>query len=169
MLDHPTLYVTTGLPASGKTYFSQRFAKERGIFFLNADSLRVSMIERPQFTPREHRLVYGTVDFIAEQHIAQGMSIVCNANYNVRAKRQEMQKLAEKYGADFKILWVDTPYEIAKERILVREHEIPKEKEKDPWIEVLDRMKRSFQNPRDDESFVKIDGTIPYEAQRTQL
>ena len=169
MSDHPTLYITMGLPASGKTYFSQRFAKEREVFFLNADSLRVSMIEWPQFTPREHALVYGAVAFIAEQHIAQGMSIVCNANYNARSKRQEMQKLAERYGADFKILWVDTPYEVAKERILVREHEIPKEKEKDPWIDVLDRMKRSFQKPGNNESFIKIDGTIPYEEQITQL
>lgn len=169
MQDRPTLYVTMGLPASGKTYFSQRFAKERGIFFLNADSLRIAMIEWPQFTPREHKLVYGAVNFIAEQHLVQGMSIVCNANYHVRAKRKEMQKLAETHNALFQILWIDTPYEIAKERILVREHEIPKEKEKDPWIEVLDRMKRNFQTPHDDEPFIKIDGTIPYEEQLKQV
>lgn len=58
----PTLYITMGLPASGKTYFSQQFAEEYGIFFLNADSLRIAMIEWPQFTPREHKLVYGAVD-----------------------------------------------------------------------------------------------------------
>lgn len=164
----PTLYITMGLPASGKTFFSQRFAAEHTIFFLNADSLRISMIERPQFTPREHKLVYGAVDFIAEQHLAQGMSIVCNANYHVRAKRKEMQALAERHDARFQILWIDTPYEVARERILVRKHEIPKEKEKDPWIEVLDRMRRNFQNPKEDEPFIKIDGTVPYEVQRDQ-
>ena len=164
----PTLYITMGLPASGKTYFSQRFAKEQNIFFLNVDSLRLAMVDQPQFTPREHKLVYGAVAFIAEQHISQGMDIVSNGNYHVWTHRKEMQERVHKCGAHFRILWVDTPYEIAKERILTREHEIPKEKEKDPWVDVLDRMSGQFQSPYEDEPFIKIDGTIPYEMQRAQ-
>lgn len=164
-----TLYITMGLPASGKTYFSQQFAADHGVFFLNVDSLRLAMIEQPQFTPSEHKVIYGTAQFIAEQHLTQGKSIVCNGNYNVRDKRKEMQELAKKYDADYRILWMDVPYEVAKERILSRQHEIPKEKEKDPWIEVLDRMRRNFQKPSDDEPAIVIDGTIPYERQRTLL
>lgn len=169
MLDHPTLYVTMGLPASGKTYFSQQYAVEHDVFFLNIDNLRLAMIEWPQFTPAEHRVVYGTVRFLAEQHLAQGKSIVCNGNYNQRVNRNEMHELAKQYGAEFQILWVDVPYETARERILSRQHEIPKEKEKDPWVEVLDKMNRNLQKPAEGELFVKIDGTIPYEEQRQSL
>ena len=164
----PTLYITMGLPASGKTYFSQRFAKEQNVFFLNIDSLRLAMVDQPQFTPSEHAMVYGAATFLAEQHLAQGMSIVCNGNYHFRDRRIAMQDMAKKYNAAYRILWIDTPYEVAKERILTREHEIPKEKEKDPWVEVLDRMKRNFQNPSETEPFIKVDGTIPYEAQRDE-
>jgi predicted kinase len=158
-----------GLPASGKTYFSQQFAADEDIFFLNIDSLRLAMIEWPQFTPAEHKMVYGTAQFLAEQHLMQGKSMLCNGNYNQRDRRNEMQELAQKYDADFKILWTDVSYEVAKGRILSRQHEIPKEKEKDPWIEVLDKMNRNLQKPESDESFFRIDGTIPYEQQRAQL
>jgi predicted kinase len=161
----PTLYITMGLPASGKTYFSQRFAKDLGVFFLNVDSLRLAIVDYPQFTPSEHKMVYGTAEFLAEQHLAQGMSFICNGNYHFYDRRTSMQKMAERYNAEYKILWIDVPYEVAKERILTREHEIPKEKEKDPWIEVLDRMRRNFQNPHKDEPFIKIDGTISYDTQ----
>ena len=164
-----TLYITMGLPASGKTYFSQQFAADREVFFLNVDNLRLAMIEWPQFTPSEHKMVYGTVRFIAEQHLAQGKSIVCNGNYNQRINRDEMHELAEKYDADFQILWIDVPYETAKGRILSRQHEIPKEKEKDPWIEVLEKMSCNLQKPGNDEFFTKIDGTMPYEKQRQSI
>ena len=164
-----TLYVTMGLPASGKTYFSQQFAAEQDVFFLNVDDLRLAMIEWPQFTPAEHKMIYGTARFIAEQHLAQGKSIVCNGNYNQRISRSEMHELADKYDAEFKILWVDVSYEVARGRILTRQHEIPKEKEKDPWIKVLEKMNRNLQKPGDDEPFIKIDGTTPYETQRLAI
>lgn len=165
----PTLYVTMGLPASGKTYFSERLAAEHDIFFLNCDNLRLAMIERPAFDAAEGALVYNTVTFIAEQHLAQGMSIVCNGNYHVRSRRDVMKKLAHKYNANYQILWIKAPYEIVKERIQTRDHEVPVEKMVHPPLELLDRMSRAFDEPSEDEAVLIIDGTIPYDEQRKQF
>lgn len=155
-----------GLPASGKTYFSQRLAGELGVFFLNCDNLRLAMIEQPTFAPDEHAMVYRTVAYIAEQHLAQGQSIICNANYHLRERRVAMQNIAQKCGAAYCILWVQTPYEVVKERVQTRDHEIPVEKMVHPPLELLERMSRAFEPPVADEPTVVIDGTKPYEEQR---
>jgi len=157
-----------GLPASGKTYFSQRFAADEDIFFLNCDNLRLAMIEHPTFKPAEHALVYKTVRFIAEQHLRQGQSIVCNANYHRRDRREMMEKLAQETGADYQIVWVKTPYELVKERIQSRDHEIPIEKMVDSPLKLLQNMQAAFQAPDYSEPVIIVDGTKPYPEQRKQ-
>jgi predicted kinase len=162
----PTLYVTMGLPASGKTYFSQQLAAEQDIFFLNCDNLRLAMYEQPAFDAAESKIVYGAVTFIADQHLAQGKSIVCNGNYHVRGNRDVMQSVAQKHNANYCILWTKTPYDVAKERIQSRDHEIPVEKMVHPPLELLERMSRAHEEPSADEPVISIDGTLPYEKQR---
>jgi predicted kinase len=158
-----------GLPASGKTYFSERLAKELDIFFLNCDSLRLAMIEKPTFAPDEHAMVYRTVTHIAKEHLCQGQSIVCNANYHVLNRRVAMQQLASKMGVNYRILWVQTPYEMVRQRIQERDHEIPVEKMVHPPLELLERMQQAFEAPTDDEPTIVIDGTLSYEKQHQQF
>lgn len=162
----PTLYATMGLPASGKTFFSQRIAAELKTFFLNADALRMAICPTPTFRPKEHAMVFHTVNFIVEQHLLQGQSVVCNANYHVRKHRQELKELAERCDAHFQVIWVDVPYEVAKERIMGRQHEIPAEKMVDDPLDILDRMHKHFEQPASEEPVVRISGTIPYAQQR---
>lgn len=169
VLKRPTLFITMGLPASGKTYFSQRLAKELNVFFLNGDSLRMAMIPKPTFKPQEHALVFSAFTHIVREQVAQGFSVVANANYHIERKRREMQAIAREHTADLCILWIQVPYETAQARILDREHEIPADKLVDPPLEVLARMKRNFQEPAADEPVMRIDGTIPYEDQYRQF
>jgi len=158
-----------GLPASGKTYFSQKIAAEQGVFFLNVDNLRLAMIETPAFDPPEHRLVYSTVNFIADQHLAQRKSIVCNGNYHVAARRKAMKEMAERHGANYQIIWVKTPYGVVEDRIQSRDHEVPVEKMVHPPLELLARMNKAFEFPETTEPVIIIDGTASYDEQRTSF
>lgn len=155
-----------GLPASGKSFFSQRIAKELAIFYLNTDSLRMAIIPTPTFTAAEHQQVYRTADFLAEQHLQQGQSILYNANFHVRKNRQKAQKIAERHGATLCILWTQVTYEVAKQRILKRDHEIPADKMRDHPYDVLQRMHHDFQPPSPDEPVIVIDGTAPFQEQQ---
>ena len=165
----PILYVTMGLPASGKTFFSQRIATDLGIFYLNVDALRMAMMVHPTFEPQEHRTVFRTAHFIVEQHLLQGQSVVCNANYHVRNHRKELQRLADRCGATMQVIWVDVPYAVAQERIITRDHEIPTDKMKDDPLRILQRMSQQLQAPADDEPVIKINGTLPYKQQRNDF
>ncbi len=167
---HPTLYITAGLPSSGKTYFSKRLAADLGVFYLNVDDFRLAIIEKPTFAHGEHRMVYAGVNHVAEQFLTQGFSVVCNGNYNTIERRQAMYEMAAKYPAvQVCVLWVDAPIELLRTRIVERDHEIPVEKMVDPPLVVLARMQKTFVAPQAPEPFVKIDGTAPYSTQRQQF
>jgi len=58
----PMILATLGHPGSGKTYFSERLAEERGYFHLSADKLRLMMFEKPTYKKEEHLKLYGFID-----------------------------------------------------------------------------------------------------------
>lgn len=161
----PELYTTMGLPSSGKTYFSQRVAGELGVFFLNTDLLRLAMFDTPEFSAAENDVVYRAMNHVAERHVAQGLGVVCNGNYNQVARRAGLREIAERYGATCLTIWVDAPEEVLKRRIQTRDHEIEPEKMVHQPLELLERMQRTFEAPTADELVIHIDGTIPYEQQ----
>lgn len=161
----PVLYITLGLPASGKTYFTQKLAADLGIFFLNTDALRMAMIKEPTFTPAEHKTVYRTMHHLAEQHLSQGLSIVCNGNYNQRIHRQAMYDMARSHGAEVYTILVEAPLEVITQRIQTRDHEIAPDKMVHQPLELLERMQKLLEAPKPDEPLITIDGTASYEAQ----
>lgn len=165
----PTLYITIGLPASGKTYFTERLARDLGMFFLNGDGLRLAVNQKPTFSPEEHARTYALLSYIAGLHLEQGLSVICNANYHLQKRRRVMAELAASRGAGYQIIWVQVPYEVARERIISRAHEIPPEKMVDQPEALLERMNREFEKPGPHEPVIIIDGTRSYEEQYQQF
>lgn len=161
----PEVFLTLGLPASGKTYFSERLAGDLGIFFLNTDRLRLAMIEKPAFSPEENEVVYRTMEHLAGQHLEQKLSVICNGNYNQRARRLHLQEMAARLDAMCFIILVEAPLDVVRNRIQTRDHEIAPEKMVHQPLELLERMQRAYEPPATDELVIRIDGTKPYEEQ----
>lgn len=159
------LFITLGLPASGKTYFTDRLAAALGLHHLNTDKLRLTMIEKPTFSPEENAHVYKEMTRLARERLARGESLICNGNYNQRIRRQAMRNMAKKLNARCITLYVDTPVDIVRDRIQTRDHEIPVEKMVHQPLELLERMQKAFEAPTGDELVIRIDGTLPYDQQ----
>lgn len=164
-MNQPVVYITLGLPASGKTYFTDRLANDLKLFHINTDKLRLSMIETPTFSPEENDLVYKEMARLAHGKLAQGVSIIYNGNYNQRTRRQVMRDMAESVNARCVTLLVETPIEIVRERIQTRNHEIPVGKMVHQPLELLERMQKAFEAPTSEEFVIRIDGTLPYDVQ----
>ncbi len=167
----PTLFLTLGLPASGKTYFTERLATDEHIFLLNCDLLRLALIETPKFTAAEHQYVFSVADFIVEQHLKQCQSVIYGANANRIENRLAWVERARASEQKYSVvtIWVKTPLEVVKERIAKRTHEIPPEKRVHTAEELLAIMQKNLQAPTPEEHAIEIDGTLPYHEQRLQF
>lgn len=114
------LFATLGFPGSGKTFFSARFAKDFKIFHLNSDRVRSEIFPKPNYTAEENTAVFRTMDFIAEELLRIGISVIYDANSTKRIYRKNLEKIARKRKADYLLLWFKTPAEIALKRIKKR-------------------------------------------------
>ena len=163
----PLLIATLGYPGSGKTYFSERLAKDFNLFHINSDRIRHEMFDRPVFTQEEHRAVFGFIDWLTEELLSKGMSVIVDANMNKRVHRKKLYDIAEKAKAKFLLVYINTPIDTAEKRILERKDIADPLKKKYQLVDpaVMHRMKKNIEYPSDKEKVLVVNGLHPYAEQ----
>src|SRR2546430_16282489 len=117
-----TLYMMLGYPGAGKTTAAGIIAELTGAVRLSSDELRLRVFKQPAFTQAEHDAVYATLDYLTELLLAEGGSVVYDANLNRFEHRQEKYDLCERTKARPVVLWLQTSVELAKKRAVLRGH-----------------------------------------------
>jgi len=155
------LFVTVGIPGSGKSYFSERLAKDFGFVHLRSDAVRDIILPNPTYSAAENRRLFNLMDFFANEFLSKGVSVVYDGNFTKKKYRTEMAKMAKKNHARFAVIWVKTPLRLALKRARSRKyHAIPKE--------VVFGIDKETEYP-DGEPVIIIDGTRSYRSQKKLL
>ena len=93
-----TLYITVGLPGSGKSTYAKEFIKGKEIEYLNSDSLRAvygKSEEDQTVTP----LVFGHIKRKVDEFLKDGKNVMVDATSVNRKERSDYISTAKKYGA----------------------------------------------------------------------
>lgn len=169
--EKPILLATLGFPGSGKTFFARRFAKEYHIFHLNSDRVRLEIFPKPKYNQKENDAVFRAMDFIAEELLSLGVSVLYDANSTKRAYRRRFQQTAKHYKADFLLLWFQTSVDDALRRVEKRKKlksEFLKKYHLPLRQSVFFRLRNAIEEPQK-EPFVTIDGMQSYKEQKNTV
>ena len=93
-----TLYITVGLPGSGKSTYVKNFIKDKDIEYLSSDSLRAvygKSEEDQTVTP----LVFGHIKRKVDESLKDGKNVLVDATSVNRKERSDYINTAKKYGA----------------------------------------------------------------------
>ena len=93
-----TLYITVGLPGSGKSTYVKNFIKDKDIEYLSSDSLRAvygKSEEDQTVTP----LVFGHIKRKVDEFLKDGKNVLVDATSVNRKERSDYINTAKKYGA----------------------------------------------------------------------
>ena len=93
-----TLYITVGLPGSGKSTYAKEFIKGKDIEYLSSDSLRAvfgKSEEDQTVTP----LVFGHIKRKVDEFLKDGKNVMVDATSVNRKERSDYINTAKKYGA----------------------------------------------------------------------
>ena len=120
----PTLYVTRGIPASGKTHKARKWVAEQPEqrARVNRDDLRAQLnesvfIQRTSSTPGTERAVIAARDAQISALLGLGLDVISDdTNLPSRVVR-DLRKLAVAAGADFEV-WdlTDVPFSVCQSR-----------------------------------------------------
>lgn len=166
----PILIATLGFPGSGKTYFSERLAKRKNFLHLNSDKVRLTLFKDPQYTVGEHLLLAKIMDLMAEEVLKASRSVIYDVNFNKRAHRLRLQKLAKRAGAKYVLVWLKTDIKKAESRILKRVKRKTKTNLYRPInLDILHKMRKELEEPVKDERYILIDGHSSFRKQLSQF
>lgn len=148
-----------GYPGAGKTTVARTLEVLTGAIRLSSDQIRVETYSQPNFSEKEHQELYDKINHLTEKYLLEGKSVIYDANLNRYIHRLEKYEIAKRIGAEVKLLWVQTPEEIAKHRA-TKLGEADEHRPFGNMIEdVFERLVSEIEEPGDNEHPITIDGT----------
>lgn len=171
-MEYPkVLIMLLGHPGSGKSYFARQLAERISAVRINGDAMRKAMFgsfERArEFDQKEpiNPMVFGALDYVGEQIIASGSSVIYDAQHNQKDLRTRMSNVARRHKALPLLIWIKTPYHIAVERGQTRAATEDQQHSKEKMEESIKKHQAALELPTNDEIYIEIDGTLSFEEQ----
>ncbi len=170
LLSQPTIFILYGFPGSGKTFFARQLCEELQAAHLQGDRVRFELFDQPRYDRRENEIVRHLMDYMTEEFIQAGVSVVYDANAIRASQRKSMRELALKNKAKSVLVWFQTDLESAYERVSGRD----RRKADDKYTAELNRTQfdsitQGMQNPTRTESYIVISGKRTFQTQRSAI
>ena len=85
----PVLVMVSGLPGSGKSYFSRLLAREVPLAVLESDYLRQVLFPRPTYSADESARLFSAIHGLVQRLLQMGIPVLLDATNLVEANRVE--------------------------------------------------------------------------------
>lgn len=163
-MEKPVQYVPVGLPFSGKTTLAKELEQRLGFVRVNLDEVKFEFGHEGKndddVTHKEWTAIFNETDKRVIEHLKAGKSVINETSWTKKWKRDRARKLASDLGFETKIIFVNIPSEVARERLLKNRtgnerFDIPDE--------AFERVIEEFEIPTEDENLIIYDQTTPLE------
>jgi uncharacterized protein len=129
LFSRPTLWVFSGLPASGKSSLAQRLANTLSMAVYSSDSIRKEKDFQQELVPygegkyseERRRRVYTKMLAMAQEKLKKGRSVILDATYSRRRWREEVAQLALDMDSNLIFTECDCKPETIRSRLKERE------------------------------------------------
>lgn len=172
----PLVIALLGEIGVGKSFFARQLAPKISAVRLVSDAARKAMFgvsfselspDQQFFGKEANDRLFGLMDYAVRQILANGTSVIYESGrFNGRSNREILRKIADETDARLVFVWVHSPREVAKERVLTRETTSDQiQVDEETAAKIFKFHDKHFDAPRNDEFVIKIDGTVPFEEQ----
>jgi predicted kinase len=166
----PFLLLLYGYPGSGKTYFARQFTESVQAAHLQADRIRGELFENPQYDKKENALVTQLQNYMAEEFMSSGVSVVYDANLVRKGQRQKLTEIARRNGVTPLVVWFQMDIETAFYRNIKRDRRRADDKYAGGWDRsTFDGIVAQMQNPTISEGYLVISGKHLYNMQLSAI
>jgi predicted kinase len=168
VVKHPTLIMLYGYPGAGKSFFARQLCDDLQAAHVQGERIRYELFEQPRYDRQENEIIAHLMDYMAEEFLRAGVSVVYDTNAMRLSQRRELREMARKSKAQSLLVWLQIDPESAFMRVSRRDHR----KIDDKYSAPLDRngfesLVSGMQNPVPTEDYIVISGKHTYQTQRS--
>jgi len=169
VLSKPTLVCLYGFPGSGKTYVARNLATEVQLAHVSSDRIRSELFQNPRYDAQENAIVTHLMDYMAEEFLSSGVSVVYDTNAMRAGQRLKLRDLARKHHADYLLIWLQIDIDSAFVRTQDRDRRTADDKYSEPQTRSsFDRQLAGMQNPQA-EDYLVISGKHNFITQKSSI
>jgi predicted kinase len=117
----PAFIVLSGLPGSGKSYFSKRLAGKIPIVILESDALRKALYPSPTYSPRESGFLFEAIHVLVDRLLREGYSVILDATNLSERNREILYRIADRNHARLIVVYLEAPPELIRARLEERQ------------------------------------------------
>jgi predicted kinase len=113
----PVLIVVSGLPGTGKSFFSKRLVERAPLLVLESDALRKALFSLPDYNARESAQLFRTIHFLIEELLNDGISLILDATNLSEKFRERLYSIADRTNTRLVMVLVEAPPEVVRQRL----------------------------------------------------
>ena len=169
-LTQPTLFMLYGFPGSGKTYFARQLCEELQAAHVQGDRIRFELFQEPRYDRQENEIVTHLMEYMAEEFLQAGISVVFDVNIMRSSKRRSLRDMARRHKSKSVLIWFQVDTETAFTRVVKRD----RRKSDDKYAAPMDRttfeaLITGMQNPDLTEDYIVVSGKRTFQTQRSAI
>lgn len=114
---NPALILVSGLPGTGKSYFSRRLGERLPSVIVESDALRKVLFPSPSYSPAEHNRVFQACHLLVEELLKEGLPVIVDATNLVERHREHLYHIADRLRVKLIIIRVEAPQGTVRQRL----------------------------------------------------
>lgn len=146
-----TLYITVGLPGSGKSTYAKKFIADKNVEYLSSDSLR-AVYGKGEDDQTVTPIVFGHIKRKVDEFLKDGKNVMVDATSVNRRERSDYINSAKKYGAKV----VALVFKMDRQGLIDRNKKRGEEGGRVVPDWVIDKMLNKFEEPDHNEGIDTI-------------
>lgn len=113
----PVLVVISGLPGTGKSYFSKQLAERIPFLVLESDALRRALFSPPGYSSQENSQLFQAIYRLVEELLERGIPLILDATNLSERLRERLYSIADRLSIKLVLVRVEAPPEVVRERL----------------------------------------------------
>jgi len=155
---NPVFIVISGLPGTGKSYFSNKLAEKLSIIVLESDALRKILFPSPTYSLVESSRLFRAIHLLIERLLQKGISVILDATNLSERHRERLYHIADRLNVKLILVRVEAPPAVVQERLKAREKGLARSKSDAGWdvyqkmqptVEIIRRAHYAVDTSRD--------------------
>ena len=145
---NPALIVVSGLPGTGKSYFSRKLSERIPSVIMESDALRKRLFSNPSYSAQESHRLFNACHCLIEELLDKGISVIFDATNLVEHHREPLYRIAQRLGVKLIMVQVEAPRELVRKRLQNRMEGINPEDNSEAGWSVYKKMKARVERIR---------------------
>lgn len=98
------IIIVSGLPATGKSFFSNELSAEIEAIHLNTDKIREQIGKKGEYDKQSKQQVYNELKFQARKNLEKGENVIVDGTFHKKKRRNEFKELAREMKKPFYLI-----------------------------------------------------------------